>query len=241
MAGRVLVTRPEPGAAATAARLKQAGYEAVLLPLSRTVALPVDLVAVRGPFDAVAVTSANALSHAPRELIDMLSRTRCFAVGARTAKAARDAGFAAVDNGPGDAAGLAQAIIAELPAGARIAYLAGRVRMPDFERHMREAGFALQAIETYDTERLQSSETALRDLLENDAPDAVLLYSAKAAEAFAMLAHAHPHLATGALLCLSPRVAASLQGLAGAHIFTAATPDEDALLARLAAASPAVS
>ncbi|MGB5801993.1 MAG: hypothetical protein WBG88_17980, partial [Mesorhizobium sp.] len=41
MARRVLVTRPEPGAAGTAKRLAALGFEPVLLPLTQTVALPV--------------------------------------------------------------------------------------------------------------------------------------------------------------------------------------------------------
>ncbi|TIX52492.1 MAG: uroporphyrinogen-III synthase, partial [Mesorhizobium sp.] len=39
---RVLVTRPEPGASRTAQRLLDQGFQPILLPLTETVALPVD-------------------------------------------------------------------------------------------------------------------------------------------------------------------------------------------------------
>lgn len=55
---RVLVTRPEPAAAQTAAKLRAAGYEPVLLPLSRTVAL--SFTVPDEVFDALTITSANA-------------------------------------------------------------------------------------------------------------------------------------------------------------------------------------
>ncbi len=65
---RVLVTRPEPAAAQTAAKLRAAGYEPVLLPLSRTVAL--SFTVPDEVFDALTITSANAFRHiAPERLL----------------------------------------------------------------------------------------------------------------------------------------------------------------------------
>mgnify|MGYP000900718465 CR=1 FL=1 len=55
---RVLVTRPEPGACRTAAKLRTFGFDPVILPLSRTRPLAVPEEAV--PADAVAVGEPRA-------------------------------------------------------------------------------------------------------------------------------------------------------------------------------------
>lgn len=152
MGRRVLVTRPEPGASVTAARLRDAGFEPIILPLSQTRALPVDLSMLPDRIDAVAITSANAVLHLPRELVAALADKRCFAVGRKTAALARDAGFREVVAGPGNALGLAGLIAAELTDDAHLVYLTGRVRLPDFELHLVRSGYRAFVIESYDTE-----------------------------------------------------------------------------------------
>ncbi len=120
---RVLVTRPEPGASRTARRLEDQGFQPLLLPLTRTQALPVD--ALPGDVAAVAITSANAIRHAPREIVAALAALPCHAVGARMAQAARAAGFLSVDEGPGTAEALADALAGSL-SGRSVVYLCGR-------------------------------------------------------------------------------------------------------------------
>ncbi|TIU99050.1 MAG: uroporphyrinogen-III synthase, partial [Mesorhizobium sp.] len=89
---RVLATRPEPGASRTAQRLLDQGFQPILLPLTETVALPVDADGVANNAVAVAVTSANAVRHAPKEIIAALAGLPCHPVGKRTAEAAHTAG-----------------------------------------------------------------------------------------------------------------------------------------------------
>ena len=66
---RILVTRPQPGASRTMRRLQELGFEPLLLPLTETVGLPVDAGAAGDNAVAVAITSANAVRHAPKGLI----------------------------------------------------------------------------------------------------------------------------------------------------------------------------
>lgn len=238
MARRVLVTRPEPGASATASRLRDAGFVPVVLPLSRTQALHVELSAVAESANAVAVTSANAILHASSALIAALSGKRCFAVGRKTAIAARDAGFRDVVEGPGEALGLADLVSAELAEGAHVAYLTGRVRLPDFEQRLASSGHRLAVIETYDT--VFVGDAALPNTV--DAPiDAVLLYSAKAAHAFSLIAGRKSGLAETRCICLSERVAGSLHHLGAERVFVARAPTEDALLTLLTEVCPPAS
>ena len=91
---KVLVTRPLAQAQATARRLATAGHVAILSPLLRVEALPWQGAASGGDHDAVLVTSANAVRCAPAPLARIASGKLVFAVGDRTATAARGAGWA---------------------------------------------------------------------------------------------------------------------------------------------------
>lgn len=237
MARRVLVTRPEPGASQTAKRLEAAGFSPLVLPLAETRALPVG--SVPETFDAVAVTSANAIRHAPRALLDRLSGSRCYAVGQKTAAIASQAGFAEITTGPGGANALADAIVSAEKPGAAILYLCGRVRLPAFEERLHAAAVAVRPIETYDTVGIVYAPSDVRRLLGEEPMNAVLLYSAKAAESFADLSD-RPELGSlfqgVGLFCLSPRVASALGGHDGTQIHVPAEPNEAALLLLLAKA-----
>ena len=228
---RVLVTRPEPGASRTARRLEDQGFQPLLLPLTRTQALPVD--ALPGDVAAVAITSANAIRHAPREIVAALAALPCHAVGARTAQAARAAGFLSVSEGPGTAEALADVLAGSL-AGKSLAYLCGRVRLPAFEARLSSAGVDVRAVETYDTIGIGYADAAVLERLSGRPVDIALVYSARAGTAIRELA-SRPALRglfeTTRFLALSGRVAAALGDIAGTDIRVAARPDEDALLA----------
>jgi uroporphyrinogen-III synthase len=231
MSRRVLVTRPEPGASQTAKRLRAAGFSPLVLPLSETRPLPV--VSIPETFDAVAVTSSSAIRHAPRALLNRLSGSRCYAVGQKTAAMANQAGFAEIVTGPGGAEALADVIISAEKRGAAILYLCGRVRLPAFEARLRAAGIAVRPVETYDTVEISRDADTVRHLLDEKPVDAVLLYSAKAASAFADLAsrpELSPLFKTACFHCISPRVASALAAHQGAKIRVAAEPNEEALL-----------
>ncbi|TPL47288.1 uroporphyrinogen-III synthase [Mesorhizobium sp. B2-4-6] len=231
---RVLVTRPEPGASRTARRLETLGFQPVVLPLTETRTLPVEAT-IGGDAVAVAVTSANAVRHAPKALIAALASLPCHTVGKRTAEACRAAGFASVTEGPGDAEALADAIAGGL-AGKAIVYLCGRVRFPVFERRLAAAGTHVQAIETYDTTGIDYRDADVIARLSRHPVEAALLYSAKASAALVSLA-TRPvlqHLfGKTEFLALSARVAEPLQGIVRQTIRIASKPEEDALLALL--------
>ena len=231
---RVLVTRPEPGASRTARRLEALGFQPVLLPLTETRPLPVET-SIGADAVAVAVTSANAVRHAPRALIASLAELPCHAVGKRTAEACRAAGFLAVTEGPGDAEALAD-LIAGGVAGKAIVYLCGRVRFQAFEQRLTAAGVDVQPIETYDTTGMDYSDADVVARLSGRPVEAALLYSAKASAALVSLI-ARPALRQlfekTQFLTLSARVAGPLEGIAGQAIGIASQPEEDALLALL--------
>lgn len=124
MSRRVAVLRPEPGNAATAAALAARGVEAVRLPLFAV--RGVDWEAPDpGAFDALVLTSANAVRHAGPGLRG-LTPLPVYAVGAATARAAEAAGLrVALTGGAGAAALLAAA---EAAGVRRAIHLAARER-----------------------------------------------------------------------------------------------------------------
>ncbi|MET3579272.1 uroporphyrinogen-III synthase [Mesorhizobium robiniae] len=229
---RVLVTRPEPGASRTMRRLEDEDFQPILLPLTETVALPVDVDGVTTNAAAVAVTSANAVRHAPKEIIAGLAALPCYAVGKRTAEAARAAGFLSVSEGPGDAEGLADTLAGDL-AARTVVYLCGRVRFPAFEARLKAAGVQIRAIETYDTVTLDHSDAAILARLSGQPVEAVLLYSARAAAAMQALT-GRPALRglfeETWFFALSGRIAAALETVASEKLRVAPEPSEEALL-----------
>ncbi|MHA6642510.1 uroporphyrinogen-III synthase [Mesorhizobium sp. A623] len=231
MRRRVLVTRPEPGAARTATRLAALGFEPVLLPLTRTHPLPVTIDGLPEDAVAIAATSANALRHAPAELIAALAHLPCHAVGKRTAEAARAAGFLSVHEGPGDAEALAAHMAASL-SGMAVVYLCGRVRLSTFEQRLGAASVRVHPVETYDTVAIGYDSAEIAASLDGHPVDTVLLYSVKAAQAIRAIART-PELAPlfddASFLCLSRRVAAALDPLGRERIHVSREPNEEAL------------
>lgn len=231
---RVLVTRPEPGASATARALRLAGFEPIMLPLTEIRPLAAEATDKRA-IDAVAVTSANALRHASPELLQELAKRPLYAVGEATAERARNAGFSDVAAGPGDAAGLVRLICDRLGADTTVAYLCGRLRRPDFEEGLRRHGIRTIPIETYDTVPIGIGEDMMNRLA--TVPFlAVLVHSAEAARALAVLV-ARPvfasSLANARLVAISRRAAEPAAPLFPGRIAIAMEPTDRAMVEAL--------
>lgn len=238
---RVLVTRPEPGASQTVARLEALGFAAFKLPLQETVPAPVAPDVASRQVVAVAFPSASAVRHAPDDLLRRWTGLPCFAVGDATAEAARAAGFERVVVAEGDAESLAATIVAAAPDGA-VAYVCGKVRRSVFESRMAEAGIPAIVIETYDTLALDIETEGPSGLAEGDPIDVALVYSAGAAVQLASLLtgpRMRSRCADTTFICISARVARELAGAEPGHgrkILVAAEPNEAALLKVLGAA-----
>lgn len=118
------VLRPEPGNAATCARIAAVGGTALALPLFAVRPLAWTPPAA-GAFDALFLTSANAIRHAGAALA-LYSDLPVFAVGDATAAAARTAGLTLAGIGASDARQLAG--LAKAHGVARGLHLTGRDR-----------------------------------------------------------------------------------------------------------------
>lgn len=235
---RVLVTRPQPGAERTAGRLRELGLSALVLPLTRVV--PLSAAPWPSPLsvDAVAVASANAVRHAPPALLGEIARLPVYAVGHKTGAMARQARLSVADDTAGDAERLVSRIAEALAPGSGVLVLCGRVRRDSLENGLRQAGFSVVPVETYDTLPTAPDDAHIRAALGGRPVDAVLLHSAFAAEELAHI------LAGGAIaplfehamfIAISRRVASALPQSRHEQVHVAAEPTEEAMLSLLEA------
>jgi uroporphyrinogen-III synthase len=229
-ARRIWVTRASPGAEATAARLAAMGLASLVDPLLevRDLSPAIDLDGVA----ALAFTSVNGVAAFARLHGD---RDRpVFAVGDRTARAAREAGFAAVASADGDVEALAALILREATR------LDGVVLHPsalepagDLVSRLAAAGVGARRLAVYETVDRDPSPATLAELVDLEA---VLLHSPRAARVLAPWLAERPAPRLRAL-CLSPTVARPLEELVQAGrldcVTSAPHPTETALLALL--------
>lgn len=232
---RILVTRPEPEAARTAARLSGLGHDPVLAPLFAPEAVKADLAVTA---DALAVTSPRTVAFLGPPVIARFRARPVFAVGDRTAEALRVAGFADVRSAAGAIGDLAALIVAsDLAPGTVILSPGGEARAGDLAGALAGHGLVVEARAVYRMVALPAlPETAVAALTAGTL-DAVLHYSPNAATAFLRLAGAAglaSRLARLRHVCLSDAVAEPLRALGLPDVTVAAAPHEDALIAAIA-------
>ena len=227
---RVLVTRPRVDAERTARALAERGHEPVVAPLMSVVATGDPK--PEGAFAAVILTSAHG-AFALASLKDR--RIPVFAVGERTAAAARQTGFSDVRVGPGDGASLAAAIARSLRPDGVLLHIAGRHRKPEPETSLRARGYTVRVWEAYEAVAATALPADLATALGAGRIDVVLHYSRRSAALLADLVGAAGFgscLRAATHLCLSADAAAPLVAL-GAPVALAAEPEERALFAAL--------
>ena len=237
----VLVTRPEPDDEATAASLRARGLEVLTAPMLRfePVAFQDDTDAAYG---AVIVTSANALRGIEPHLENSrLLALPLFAVGERTADAARDAGFEKVISADGDAAGLRDCVLAsvktkELKKASPLLYLAGADLARDLAGELGERGITVVTHTTYRMAAVSSLPREICDAFAAHRIEAVLHYSRRSARAFLQAARAGGVEISALAIpqcCISAQVATVVRDAGATQVVVAATPDENALLEAL--------
>ncbi len=228
---RLVVTRPQADGERTVAALRAQGHDVLLAPLMQVEALPADLA---GSWAAVVITSANApAAIAGDPARDALFKTPLYAVGRRSAEAARGAGFTQVTSAGGDVRDLVE-LIAEHRGDAKapLIYLAGEVRAADLIGELAAHGIAAELRVVYRAVTAPYSP-ALVSALNEGAVDGVLHFSKRSAENYLSGARAAglvgPALAVRHY-CLSAAIAAPLAEAGAAHISIASHPSEAGLI-----------
>jgi uroporphyrinogen-III synthase len=237
----ILVTRPQPDNAATVAALRAKGFEVLPAPMLRfePVAFQDDADARYG---AVIVTSANALRAAEGQpAASRLKQLPLFAVGERTAEAARETGFSNVISADGDATALRDLLMASLRAKTlkkttTLLYLAGADLARDLAGELGERGFNVVTQTTYRMVPIVSLPRDVCDAFAASGVEAVLHYSRRSARAFLDAAR------TGGVeisalaipqCCLSEAIASIVRDAGATQVMVARSPDEKALFEAL--------
>src|ERR1700688_792359 len=226
----VVVTRPQADSERSAAALRARGHTVLVAPLLRVEPVAADL---SGGWGAVIITSANAPGAIASNLAcKALLKLPLFAVGRRSADAARQAGFSDVTAPAGDVADLVRLIAARrADAAAPLLYLAGEDRAADLVAELVARGIIAEMAVVYRavTAPFPAELTAA---LKAGEVDAVLHYSRRSADNY--LAGARQAGITGLALavrhlCLSAQIAAPLTAAGASRIAVAKRPDEAAL------------
>ena len=203
---KLLIVRPQPGAEESATRARALGLEPIVAPLFEIRPLawtPPD----PAGFDAILLTSANAARLGGAGLVFFLALP-CYAVGERTADAARAAGFVEVRTGPSDGAALAA--MAKRDGARSLLHLGGRDHRP-LEGAAHVAVYASEETGTLPPEPGEA---------------VVLLHSPRAAARFAALAGDRGRFT---LAAISAETAAAA-GTGWRQVAVAAAPRDEALL-----------
>lgn len=218
MTSRLIVLRPEPGASATAKRAEHAGWGVTVLPLFEIAPLawtPPD----PGGFDAILMTSANAARHGGTGL-DRYHDLPLYAVGARTAAAARDAGFGTIISGASDAGEMADRLRAD--SATRVFHPAG-----SYARPFDETGLTLTHIAVYAAARVAPPD--LKAVIGDDA--ILLVHSLRAAQYLDELCSTQGIARDSLSLIAISSNALAAAGTGWRTAVTAERPTDDAMLA----------
>lgn len=227
----ILVTRPEPAAERTAAALIARGHEAWKVPLMQVEPIAADLA---GHWGAVIVTSANApAAIAQNSARDALLQLPLFAVGARSAEAARIAGFGNVTSAGGDIRDLVRLLRQrKVDAAAPLLYLAGEDRAADLVGELAGSGIAAEMRVVYRAVTAPFPDELVAALEAGDV-QAVLHFSRRSAENYLAGAR-EADIAEQALAvrhyCLSAQVAEPLIAVGAKRVAVAPRPEEAALV-----------
>jgi uroporphyrinogen-III synthase len=231
----VLVTRPAPDSEATAEALRRRGFEPMLAPMLVFQAMPFQIEPSRD-FRGLILTSTNALRAIADHPLPRLQGLPVFAVGARTAQAAREAGFRDIRAAEGDAASLRELIAASAPERRGVApllYLCATDVSRDLGGELGLRGINVVAIPVYRMVLLDDFTESVRAAFARQAIEAVLHYSRRSALAF-IAATRRTGLEISALalpqICLSETIAATLRDAGAGRMIVARTPTEPDLL-----------
>lgn len=228
----MLITRPQPGAEETAARVAALGWRPVVAPLLEirrlNGALP-----TAASIQAVLVASGNALPGLARRY----RRLPLLAVGDATAARARAAGFTRVHSAGADAAALAA--LAEDRCDARgtpLLVAAGRGQSLALATALRARGFRVIRRAVYASVPVSTLPQAMSAALRSGRMKAALFFSAETARHFARLlirAGLRDAVAGVDACAIGAAAAAAIEDLPWRRVRCAARPTQDAMLALL--------
>jgi uroporphyrinogen-III synthase len=228
----MLVTRPEPDAQSTLARLSALDIAAIAAPVMVRQTLDASLPPADG-FAAMVLTSANAVrALRDRDVLDAYRHLPVLAVGERTAREAEEAGFLKVSSAAGALKDLVNAIAISGLKGP-LFYPTGKHQSADLAKALAPLGVMVATARLYDMVAIEALPGGVLAQLADGDIGAVLIYSRRTAEIFATLAAGLDRAQRQrlAMLCIAETAAEPLLESHLHRISLADRPDEDAMMA----------
>jgi uroporphyrinogen-III synthase len=228
----VLITRPEPGASETAARVAALGYRPVVAPLLEISPLQTTL-PPSAHMQAILATSGNAIPALPMSHRHL----PLFAVGEATAERARAAGFVHVSSADGDSSALASLVAQRCDrSGGSLLFACGRDQGQALAGDLRARGFAVVRRVVYAAAPPSALPDPAREAFASGSLTAALFFSAETARHCVRLLRAarlHEAVRSVDALAIGRTAAVALQELPWRRTSVAAQPNQDAMLALL--------
>jgi uroporphyrinogen-III synthase len=228
----VLITRPEPGASETAARVASLGFASITAPVIRIEPTPAHLPAAAS-LGAVLVTSGNAVDALPQAY----RAARLFAVGDATAERARAAGFAQVFSAAGDAEDLARFVVRQQsPKDGTLLLASGHMQGKALAATLRKAGYRVARRVVYAVRSTRDLAPVAVTALQAGHVRAALFFSGETARHFVRLvqrAGLAETLNGVEAISIGQPAAVALDALPWRGVRVAARPTQDEMLALL--------
>jgi uroporphyrinogen-III synthase len=235
---RLVLTRPQDDSERSALTLRARGHAVLVAPLMRIEPVDANL---RPHWGAVIVTSANAAAAiATHKVRDALIKLPVYAVGKRSADAARAAGFTDITSAGGDLRDLMLMIAGHRPdKHAPLLYLAGEDRAGDLIGDLAVHGVAAELAVVYRAVTVPFPPELIAALQAGQV-DGVLHFSRRSADNYVDGAKKAGIVAQALNVrhfCLSSQIAEPLVAAGATQVIVAKRPDEAALLALVDAAA----
>ena len=231
MTDAVLITRPEPGASETAARVAAMGLLPIVAPVLEIRPLPFSR--PPGRIAAILLTSGNAVDPLPTAYHALPVLT----VGATTARRAKLVGFTDVISADGDAMALGANVRGRIKTGDGTLLLAcGRGQSLAFAADLRASGFRVARRVVYAAEPVSELPAVAAAALRDDQTETVLFFSAETARHFMRLVRAAGLIGTlrsREAITIGAQAGMALKGELWARIRVASKPTQDEMLALL--------
>ena len=225
----VIITRAEPGASETMARVRQMGFRAISSP-----ALSLELV---DPLPEIPTDDAAGLlftsANGARFFADVstIRHLPAWCVGPATATAAQEDGFEKVHNADGNSADLASLVImSATPRDGHLIHIANTAAGDSLRSELVQAGFDVRIVGLYRPVEAKHLSHKAKDALQNSQSICVLIHSAKGASSFAKLYAPHNRIQI-TFICVSDKAAMPVSHLGSVKV--ANRPNEESLLQTL--------
>ena len=227
----IIITRAEPGAAQTAARLTAMGVSHILSPALELAARD-EILPDLSRYAGLIFTSANGVRFFAEASAERGLPAWC--VGPATASEAVREAFTPVHQSSGDAHDLAHFIAHHWHAHTpkTLLHIANAASRGVVKEALESEGFKIDFVPLYEARPAESLAPDAAVALEADQASIVLIHSSKGAEAFLGLAKA-VDLSKTRFVTISEQAARPLQAVKTGGVTVASHPDEDHLLEAL--------